>query len=90
MAKRPEKTSGNQDVIDAAYARKDGGQIPIKKKKGGAVMDKDCKADGGKVVAKLKEGGKIEGRASGGRLDKFARGGRTGSDKNPFSSAKLD
>jgi hypothetical protein len=97
--KRPEKTSGNQDVIDAAFARKDGGAIPERAaggsvprnskgqfKKGGVVPLKT----GGKVVApKLKEGGKVEGRKSGGRLDKFARGGAC-ADKSPYSSAKLD
>lgn len=99
MSKRPEKTSGNQDVIDAAFARKDGGSVPELKtggparapngrfKKGGAVPLKT----GGKVVApKLQEGGKVEGKKSGGRLDKFARGGRAGADKNPYSSAKFD
>jgi len=36
-----------------------------------------------------KDGGKVVGRASGGRLDKRARGGGVGSDKHPFSSAHL-
>lgn len=39
--------------------------------------------------AKHKDGGKVVGRASGGRLDKRARGGGVGSDKNPFSSAHI-
>lgn len=37
----------------------------------------------------LKTGGKVVGRASGGRLDKRARGGGVGADKNPFSSAHI-
>jgi len=52
-------------------------------KTGGAVELKT----GGEV--KLKTGGKVKGLATGGRLDKRARGGGVGSDKNPFSSAKL-
>ena len=41
------------------------------------------KKDGGKVV------GKVPGRKAGGRLDKRARGGGVGADKNPYSSAKM-
>lgn len=93
MGKRPELVSGNKEVIASAFGRKDGGAIPAPKKpfkKGGKVELKE----GGKVVApKFKEGGKVEGRASGGRLDKpgrFASGGRTGCEANPFSGAKID
>lgn len=68
-------SSGNPKVI--AEARK--------KKVGGAV---EAKAEGGPVEKKA-EGGKVPGKASGGRLDKRARGGGVGSDKNPFSSAKI-
>lgn len=52
-------------------------------KTGGAVKLKT----GGEV--KLKTGGKVPALATGGRLDKRARGGGVGSDKNPFSSAKI-
>ncbi len=34
-----------------------------------------------------REGGAVTGKATGGRLDKRARGGGVGSDRSPFSSA---
>ena len=46
----------------------------LERKRGGAV--------------KRKSGGKVPGFKSGGRLDKRARGGKAGSDKSPYSSAK--
>lgn len=66
-------------------------------KKGGKVMpepeharkiEKEAGLKTGGAV-KLKTGGKVPGFASGGRLDKRARGGGVGADRNPFSSAKL-
>ena len=56
----------------------------------GSNVEKEAeeKKDGGKVARK--EGGPVEGKKCGGRLDKRARGGRAGSDKNPFSSAKAE
>lgn len=71
-------------------------------KKGGKVQAEPAHAakieaeaglkTGGAVKAaapKLKTGGKVKGMNTGGRLDKRARGGGVGADKNPFSSAKL-
>lgn len=55
-------------------------------KTGGAVK---LKTGGAAEAPKLKTGGKVPALKSGGRLDKFARGGGVGADKNPFSSAKL-
>lgn len=48
-----------------------------------AKDEKDSFKRGGK---KRKDGGAVEGKASGGRLDKRARGGAVGG--SPFSSAK--
>lgn len=64
--------------------------------KGGTVQSEPAhaakleKAAGLKTggAVKLKTGGKVPGRATGGRLDKRARGGGVGADKSPFSSAK--
>jgi hypothetical protein len=75
------RTNTEAKVISEAHGRKRGGRLV-------ADTDADGKATGGAVVAK--EAGKVPGRKSGGRLDKLARGGRTGSDKSPFSSAKMD
>ena len=70
-----------------------------KKALGGASSEKDGKeveynAQGSEVMKEAKEkkhGGKAVGKMHGGaakhRLDKRARGGRTGSDKSPFASS---
>lgn len=68
--------------------------------KGGKVKDHNVhsaeiqseaglKTGGAVKATKLKTGGKVPALATGGRLDKRARGGGVGADKNPFSSAKL-
>lgn len=49
------------------------------------ISEAKQRKDGG--VAKHADGGKVAGFKSGGRLDRRARGGSTGSDKSPFSSA---
>jgi hypothetical protein len=54
-------------------------------KTGGAAKLKT----GGAAPTKLKTGGAVPGFKCGGRLDKRARGGGVGADKNPFSSAHL-
>jgi len=69
---------GSSNVMKEARERKSGGRANGFKK-GGAV--------------ELKTGGacakpRMDKRATGGRTA-FASGGRTGSDKNPFSSAKF-
>lgn len=61
-------------AVPLASGNKDVAEEAHEKKKGGA-----CKKDGGAVP----------GLKAGGRLDKFARGGRAGADKSPFSSAKF-
>lgn len=53
------------------------------------IKEAKQKNRGGSVVKARKEGGKVSGYKSGGRLDKRARGGGVGSDKHPFSSAKI-
>lgn len=84
------KAKYGKHIMKEAGCYKDGGTVEAKKD-GGPV---EAKKDGGSVAPPLKkkDGGeiKVSGRASGGRADKFARGGRTGSDKNPFSSAKIN
>ena len=51
------------------------------------VKEAEKKKTGGAV--KRKSGGSVPGFKTGGRLDKRARGGGVGADKNPFSSAKI-
>lgn len=68
---------GGVNKADVAYGNKDvieEARSTANKKRGGR--------------AKKKDGGAVAGFKSGGRLDKRARGGRTGADKSPFSSAK--
>lgn len=50
------------------------------------IAEAKQRKSGGRV---FKDGGKVVGKASGGRLDKRARGGGVGADKHPFSSAHL-
>lgn len=67
----------HQRKIEKEAGLKTGGAVKLKT--GGAAPS----------APKLKTGGKVVGRATGGRLDKRARGGGVGSDKSPFSSAHL-
>lgn len=53
------------------------------------IKEAKQKNRGGALVKARKDGGKVSGYKSGGRLDKRARGGGVGADKNPFSSAKV-
>jgi len=88
MAKEKKAVAfGNPKVIKEAGMKKKGG--PVTKAEGGEAVV--AKAEGGEATAgkKRKEGGRVPGKASGGRLDKRARGGGVGSDKSPFSSAHV-
>lgn len=69
----------------AIQARARGGKATYEEQSRKVEKEAGLKTGG---AAKRKEGGKVVGRASGGRLDKRARGGGVGADKNPFSSAK--
>lgn len=71
--------------VEKEAGLKTGGAVKLKT--GGAAPAE--LATGGAAKSKLKTGGKVPALKSGGRLDKFARGGGVGADKNPFSSAKL-
>lgn len=69
---------------------KSGGKVYYDGGESNVAKEAAERKDGGRTA--LKEGGKVPGFKSGGRMDKAcrARGGRTGSDKSPFSSAKMD
>lgn len=60
-----------------------GGKVFYAGGESNVAKEAEEKKAGGKVV------GKVPGRKSGGRLDKRARGGGVGADKNPYSSAKM-
>lgn len=68
-----------------------GGKVQDHNVHGAKIQGEAGLKTGGAVKAapKLKTGGKVPALATGGRLDKRARGGGVGSDKNPFSSAHL-
>jgi hypothetical protein len=67
------------------------GRARHKKASGGRVYYSGGSSNVAAEAAEKKHGGKVVGKAPGGkpkhRMDKRARGGRVGSDKNPFSSA---
>ncbi len=62
-----------------------------KRAAGGKVFYAGADSNVAKEAAERKRGGKVvkmAGKKGKARLDKRARGGRAGSDKNPYSSAK--
>ncbi len=66
----------------------------IHKKRGGKVETHEAREHEEEKEAHMKRGGrakehKVHGHKAHHRLDKRARGGGVGSDKHPFSSAKL-
>jgi hypothetical protein len=62
----------------------------VKNAYGNPDVEKEAKEKHDKPGAiEKKAGGRVPGRKSGGRVDKFARGGGVGSDHSPFSSAHV-